>query len=64
MATPFPFHGAAPFSLARAHALGLTHRDVADSMRATLAWHDAAGAATAGLDDAAETELLAAWDAR
>jgi 2'-hydroxyisoflavone reductase len=63
MATPFPFRGAAPFSLARAHALGLAHRDVAASVRATLAWHDAHGTAAAGLDDAAEAALLAAWDA-
>ena len=64
MASSASFRGAAPYALARAHALGLTHRDVADSVRATLAWHDAAGTATAGLDDAAEAALLAAWDAR
>ena len=64
MASSASFRGAAPYALARAHALGLTHRDVADSVRATLAWHDAAGTATAGLDDAAEAELLTAWDAR
>ena len=63
MATPFPFRGAAPFSLARAHTLGLTHRTAAEAVRATLAWHDAHGTATAGLDDAAEAVLLAAWDA-
>lgn len=63
MASPFAFRGAAPYALDRAHALGLTHRDVADSVRATLAWHDAEGTASAGLDDAAEAELLAAWDA-
>ncbi len=64
MASSASFREAAPYSLARAHELGLTHRDVADSVRATLAWHDAAGTASAGLDDAAEAELLAAWDAR
>ena len=63
MASPFDFRGAAPYALARAHALGLAHRDVADSVRATLAWHDASGTATAGLDDAAEAALLAAWNA-
>lgn len=63
MAAPFDFRGAAPYALDRARALGLTHREVADSVRATLAWHDAHGTATAGLDDAAEAELLAAWDA-
>lgn len=63
MATPFAFRGAAPFALDRARALGLAHRDVADTVRATLAWHDAAGRATAFLDDAGEAALLAAWDA-
>ncbi len=63
MASPFTFRGVAPYALDRAHALGLSHRDVADSVRATLAWHDAEGTASAGLDDAAEAELLAAWDA-
>ena len=63
MAGSFGFRGAAPYALERAHALGLTHREVADSVRATLAWRDAAGNASAGLDDAAEAALLAAWDA-
>jgi 2'-hydroxyisoflavone reductase len=62
MASPFDFRGAAPYALERAHALGLRHHDVADTVRATLAWHDAAGTAKAGLDDAAEAALLAAWD--
>lgn len=62
MASPYAFTGAAPYALDRAHALGLGHRDVADSVRATLAWHDAQGEATAGLSDAAEADLLAAWD--
>ena len=64
MALPLGFRGAAPYSLARAHALGLRHHEVADSVRATLAWHDAHGAATAGLDEAAQAALLSAWDGR
>ncbi|MDF1522122.1 MAG: NAD-dependent epimerase/dehydratase family protein [Trueperaceae bacterium] len=62
MASPHAFTGAAPYALDRAHTLGLTHRDVADSVRATLAWHDKHGQATAGLSDAAEADLLTAWD--
>lgn len=63
MASEYRFRGAAPFDLTRAHALGLAHVDVADSIRATLAWEDAGGAPRAGLDDAAEAALLDAWEA-
>jgi 2'-hydroxyisoflavone reductase len=64
MAVPYPFRGAAPYATARARELGLTHTEVAATIRDTLAWHDVAGEATAGLSDVDEADLLRAWDAR
>jgi 2'-hydroxyisoflavone reductase len=64
MAVPYPFRGAAPYATARARALGLTYTDVAATIQDTLAWHDAAGEARAGLSDVDEADLLRAWDAR
>jgi 2'-hydroxyisoflavone reductase len=63
MAVPYPFRGAAPYATTRARALGLTHTDVAATIRDTLDWHDAAGEPTAGLSDVDEADLLRAWDA-
>ena len=64
MVVPVAWRDVEPFSLERAHALGLRHTDVATTIRDTLAWHDAHGEATAGLDAAAEAALLRAWDER
>jgi 2'-hydroxyisoflavone reductase len=72
MAVPYPFRGAAPYDLRRAHALGLEHTHLDDTVRDTLAWDDAtyatpgvAGAdGPAGLTDADEAALLRAWDER
>jgi 2'-hydroxyisoflavone reductase len=63
MCPPFPFRGVPPLSLAHAHALGLTHHAVADTVRDALAWNDAAGTPKAGPSDGDEATLLAAWDA-
>jgi 2'-hydroxyisoflavone reductase len=63
MAVPYPFRGAAPYATTRARELGLTHTDVATTIRDTLTWDDAAGAPTAGLSDVDEADLLRAWDA-
>lgn len=64
MVYPVPWRGVEPFALERAHRLGLEHTDVAATLRDTLAWHDAHGEATAGMDDETEAELLRAWDGR
>lgn len=64
MAVPYHFRGIAPYATERARELGLTHTDVATTIRDTLAWHDVAGEATAGLSDVDEADLLRAWDAR
>ncbi len=64
MVYPVPWREVELFALARAHRLGLEHTEVADTIRDTLAWHDAHGEVTAGLDAAAEAELLQAWDER
>jgi 2'-hydroxyisoflavone reductase len=64
MAAAYPFRGAEPYATARARELGLTYTDVAATIRDTLAWHDLAGEATAGLSDVDEADLLRAWDAR
>ena len=64
MVAPVAWRNVELFSLERAHALGLRHTDVATTIRDTLAWFDAHGEATAGLDDAAEAALLRAWDER
>ena len=64
MVVPFRWRDREPFSLERALGLGLEHTDVAQTIRDTLAWHDAHGEATAGLDEVAEVELLRAWDGR
>jgi len=53
-----------PFALERARGLGLDHTEVASIIRDTLAWHDAHGEATTGMDDETEAELLRAWDGR
>jgi 2'-hydroxyisoflavone reductase len=64
MVAPVRWRDVELFSLERAHALGLRHTDVATTIRDTLAWHDAHGEATAGMDDAREAALLRAWDER
>ena len=64
MVTPFPFRGAEPYATDRAVALGLRFTPLADTVRDTLAWHDAHGRAHAGLAPADERKLLAAWAAR
>ncbi len=64
MVAPVRWRDVALFSLERAHALGLRHTDVATTIRDTLAWHDAHGEATAGMDEATEAALLRAWDER
>jgi 2'-hydroxyisoflavone reductase len=64
MVSAFTFRGKRPFAMELAAALGLEHTDVADTVRDTLAWHDAHGEATAGLSHEDETRLLETWDAR
>ena len=64
MVSPVAWRDTELFSLERARGLGLDHTEVADTIRDTLAWHDAHGEATAGLDEDAEAELLRAWDER
>jgi len=72
MAVPYAFRGAAPYDLARAHALGLEHTSVDATIRDTLAWNGGAVAAPgvagsegpAGLSDVDESALLRAWDER
>ncbi len=63
MVVPFPFRGEPPVSLERAHALGLRHTLVEDTLHDTLAWDDAEGTPSQGLSEATERALLSAVDA-
>ncbi|MEJ2287706.1 MAG: hypothetical protein P8Y02_03500 [Deinococcales bacterium] len=64
MVTPFSFRHDEPYATGRAVELGLRFTPLADTVRDTLAWHDAHGQARAGLEAADEQRLLDAWAAR